>query len=76
MNGNQNSVKHQLIIHEFCRRLSKIEIAPINVYEQCFYCPVWVRVRVMMFNATFHNISVTNVYRGGKFYWYKKLQYP
>jgi hypothetical protein len=30
--------------------------------------------RVMVFNATFNNISVT-VYRDGKFYWWRKPEY-
>ena len=29
---------------------------------------------VMMFNATFNNISV--IYHGGQFYWWRKLEYP
>jgi len=31
-----------------------------------------------MFNATFNNISVTNIslYRGGQFYWWRKQEYP
>ena len=35
-------------------------------------------LRVMMFNATFNNISVTNIslYRGGQFYWWRKQEYP
>ena len=32
-----------------------------------------VRVRVMVFNATFNNISVN---RGGQFYWWRKPEYP
>jgi hypothetical protein len=30
--------------------------------------------RVMVFHATFNNISANN--RGGKFYWWKKPEYP
>ena len=30
----------------------------------------------MVFNATFNNISVTKVYRGGQFYWWRKTEYP
>jgi hypothetical protein len=29
---------------------------------------------VMVFNATFSNISV--IYRGGQFYWWSKPEYP
>jgi len=29
-------------------------------------------VCLMVFNATFNNISVTNVYRGSQFYWWRK----
>jgi len=35
---------------------------------------IWDRVRVMVFNATFNNISAT-VYRGGQFYWWRKPEY-
>ena len=31
-------------------------------------------VRVVLFNDTFNNISV--IYRGGQFYWWRKLKYP
>jgi len=30
----------------------------------------------MVFNAIFNNISVTHVYRGGQFYWWRKLECP
>ena len=33
------------------------------------------RLKVMMFNDTFNNISVTFVYCGGHFYWWRKLEY-
>ena len=35
-----------------------------------------IRVRDMVFNAIFNNISITCVYRGGQFYWWRKLEYP
>jgi hypothetical protein len=30
---------------------------------------------VVVFNATFNNISVTAVYRGSQFYWWRKPEY-
>ena len=30
----------------------------------------------MVFNATFNNMSVTCVYRGGHYYWWRRLEYP
>jgi hypothetical protein len=41
----------------------------------CNHYSKGVRVRVLVFNATFNNISVTNVYRGSKFYLWKKPEY-
>jgi len=32
--------------------------------------------RDMLFNATFNNISVYNVFCGGQFYWLSKPEYP
>ena len=37
------------------------------------YIPIWVRIRVMVFNATFNNISL---YIGCQFYWWRKQEYP
>ena len=31
---------------------------------------------IMVLNATFNNISVTLVYRGGQFYWWRTPEYP
>jgi hypothetical protein len=45
----------------------KVTCQPNDNYD-CF-----VRIRVMVFNATFNNILF---YRGGQFYWWRKLEYP
>jgi hypothetical protein len=34
----------------------------------------WGGGRVSVFNATFNNILIK--YRGGQFYWWRKLEYP
>ena len=31
---------------------------------------------VMVYNATFNNISATNVHCGSQFYWWRKPEYP
>ena len=44
--------------------------------EECIftlYLFVWVRVRVIVFNALFNNISVI---LWGQFYWWRKPKYP
>jgi len=45
-----------------------------NSLKRCLL-PLW-GVRVMVFNATFNNTFVFHLYRGGQFYWRRKLEYP
>ena len=49
---------------------------PLVAEEECIftlYLFVWVRVRVIVFNAIFNNISVI---LWGQFYWWRKPKYP
>ena len=49
---------------------------PLVAEEKCIftlYLFVWVRVRVIVFNAIFNNISVI---LWGQFYWWRKPKYP
>jgi hypothetical protein len=54
--------------------LSEVEIAfnmmgeVLNIEKQVL------RVRVMVFNATFNNVSVTGI--SWRFYWWRKPEYP
>ena len=43
------------------------------IQQQSSITDVWVRVSVMVLNATFNNISE---YLGCHFYWWRKPQYP
>ena len=54
---------------KFCHVTLCIElVAPFsNEFRMPFYISI---VRVMVFNATFNNISV--IYRDGQFYWWRK----
>jgi hypothetical protein len=36
----------------------------------------WFGLWFMVFNDTFNNISIISDYRGGQFYWWRKLEYP
>jgi len=45
-----------------------------NVINCKMYVSYLQGIRVMVFNATFNNISV--IYRGGQFYWWRKPEYP
>jgi hypothetical protein len=44
----------------------------MHVYRYKFYM-FWLRVRIMVFNATFNNISVISL---GSVYWWRKPEYP
>jgi hypothetical protein len=54
--------------------LSEVEIAFNMVGEVLNIEKQVLRVRVMVFNATFNNISVTGI--SWRFYWWRKPEYP
>jgi hypothetical protein len=51
-------------------------LLPREILAFCLKCHKIYRVRVMLmvFNATFNNISL--LYRGGQLYWWRKSEYP
>jgi hypothetical protein len=54
--------------------LSEVEIAFNMVGEVLNIEKQVLRVRVMVFNATFNNVSVTGI--SWRFYWWRKPEYP
>jgi hypothetical protein len=68
-------------IWEFLKTLLAFYHLEIRIsLQQYDWTIVWLVKRLvwfgfMMFNDTFNNISVTNVYRGGQFYWSRKPEY-
>jgi hypothetical protein len=54
--------------------LSEVEIAFNMVGEVLNIEKQVLRVRVMVFNATFNNVSATGI--SWRFYWWRKPEYP